>query len=265
MSDRAAMIRLQRELASIQAEKIPHVVARPSERSMLTWHFVLHDLPIEAPYTGGVYWGKLVFAREYPLKPPSIYMLTPSGRFETNVRLCLSMSDFHPECWNPSWRIESILVGLLSFMLDTNEPGTTGGIYASPLKRREYARSSFDFNRRHQEFSQLFPEFCDQAKAYTSCGFFLDPPSPSALQTLQARAEADAREVLSGGTPVIGAAARGGVDRGDARRAPQHIGTPAAVAAFTFLLFLASLLGFFSAHVGAQSDGDRYMGRNPWR
>ena len=26
-------------------------------------------------------------------------MLTPSGRFETGTRLCLSMSDFHPETW----------------------------------------------------------------------------------------------------------------------------------------------------------------------
>lgn len=33
---------------------------------------------------------------EYPFKPPAIMMLTPSGRFATGTRLCLSMSDFHP-------------------------------------------------------------------------------------------------------------------------------------------------------------------------
>ena len=32
------------------------------------------------------------------------------------VRLCLSMSDYHPESWNPSWSIETLLVGLQSFM-----------------------------------------------------------------------------------------------------------------------------------------------------
>ena len=30
-------------------------------------------------------------------------MLTPNGRFKTGIRLCLSMSDYHPETWNPLW------------------------------------------------------------------------------------------------------------------------------------------------------------------
>ena len=36
--------------------------------------------------TGGYYWGKLVFPKEYPFKPPRIEMTTPSGRFQTNTR-----------------------------------------------------------------------------------------------------------------------------------------------------------------------------------
>ena len=142
MAEKAALTRLRREYAIIQqSPKIPHIVARPSETNILVWHFVLHDLPAETPYRGGVYEGKLVFPREYPLKPPAIYMLTPSGRFDINTRLCLSMSDFHPESWNPSWRIESILVGLVSFMLDPSEPRTTGGMHTSEGKRRDYAPS----------------------------------------------------------------------------------------------------------------------------
>ena len=34
----------------------------------------------------GRYHGKVVFPNEYPFKPPSIYMLTPNGRFETGRR-----------------------------------------------------------------------------------------------------------------------------------------------------------------------------------
>ena len=49
---------------------------------------------------GGVYHGKLLFPAAYPFKPPSILMLTPNGRFAVNQRLCLSMSDYHPESWN---------------------------------------------------------------------------------------------------------------------------------------------------------------------
>lgn len=45
-------------------------------------------------------------------------MLTPNGRFVTNTRICMSMSDYHPETWNPLWSVASILTGLLSFMLE---------------------------------------------------------------------------------------------------------------------------------------------------
>lgn len=43
-------------------------------------------------------------------------MITPSGRFQINTRLCLSISDFHPDTWNPSWTVSTIIMGLISFM-----------------------------------------------------------------------------------------------------------------------------------------------------
>jgi hypothetical protein len=61
---------------------------------------------------------KLKFPADYPFKPPSIYMCTPSGRFATGQRLCLSMSDFHPETWNPGWSVATVATGLLSFMCE---------------------------------------------------------------------------------------------------------------------------------------------------
>lgn len=61
--------------------------------------------PPDTPYVGGLYHGKLKFPDDFPFKPPSIYMLTPNGRFETDRRLCLSISDFHPETWVPTWSV----------------------------------------------------------------------------------------------------------------------------------------------------------------
>ena len=98
-------------LASVLAS-----VLRPS--NILEWHFVIKG-PKDTPYVGGSYHGKLIFPSEYPYKPPAIMMLTPNGRFNTNTRLCLSMSDFHPETWVPAWSVASILNGVLSFMLES--------------------------------------------------------------------------------------------------------------------------------------------------
>ena len=38
-------------------------------------------------YEGGYYHGKLVFPKEYPFKAPSIYMVTPNGRFKVTIFL----------------------------------------------------------------------------------------------------------------------------------------------------------------------------------
>ncbi len=112
--------------------------------------------PSETIYHGGHYHGKLIFPPEYPYKPPSIMMLTPNGRFATNTRLCLSMSDFHPETWVPAWSVASILNGVLSFMLE--ETSTVGSIDARPAERRRLALRSHAFNRKTPLFCELFPQ-----------------------------------------------------------------------------------------------------------
>ena len=73
--------------------------------------------------------GKLMFPNDYPWKPPGIMMITESGRFKVNARICLSISDYHPESWNPVWPIRSIIVGLTSFFVtNLNTVGSLNGV-----------------------------------------------------------------------------------------------------------------------------------------
>lgn len=72
--------------------------ALPSPSSLLEWHYVLEGAD-DSDYKGGFYHGKIIFTSQYPFKPPAIVMLTPSGRFEPGAKICLSLSDFHPESW----------------------------------------------------------------------------------------------------------------------------------------------------------------------
>lgn len=125
------------------------------------------------PYEGGYYHGKLKFPSEYPLRPPSVLMLTPSGRFKTNRRLCLSMSDFHPESWNPMWSVSTILTGLYSFMLE-NSP-TLGSMDASVSQRKRLATQSLAFNCSDPQFRELFSDLVDLHRTVVLfCFAFLD-------------------------------------------------------------------------------------------
>jgi len=159
MAEKGALARLRKEYMRIQKEPVEGVEAAPCESNMLEWHYVVTG-PRGSPYEGGKYHGKLIFPPQYPYKPPSIMMTTPSGRFKTNTRLCLSMSDFHPETWNPLWSVSSILSGLLSFMLENAR--TYGSIESDDDTRRRYAAESLSFNLRDAQFNALFPHYRTQ-------------------------------------------------------------------------------------------------------
>eukprot|EP00750_Incisomonas_marina_P003276 INCI13042.3.p1 GENE.INCI13042.3~~INCI13042.3.p1 ORF type:complete len:1029 (-),score=161.50 INCI13042.3:433-3519(-) len=145
--------RLMKEYMRIARKPIPNVEARPLETNILEWHFVLHGT--DGPYAGGKYHGMLEFPVSFPMKPPAIKMLTPSGRFETNTRICLSMSDFHAEMWNPGWNVETILIGLLSFMYEES-PNAIGSLQDTDENRRKFAQQSEEFNMRNEIYVELF-------------------------------------------------------------------------------------------------------------
>uniref|UniRef100_A0A0K8TQ93 Ubiquitin-conjugating enzyme E2 J2 n=1 Tax=Tabanus bromius TaxID=304241 RepID=A0A0K8TQ93_TABBR len=153
-----AIARLRQDYLRIKRDPIPFITAEPLPSNILEWHYVVRG-PEDSPYEGGFYHGTLSFPREFPFKPPSIYMITPNGRFKTNTRLCLSISDFHPDTWNPAWSVSTILTGLLSFMLE-NTP-TLGSTKSFAYEKQQLARESIAFNLKNPIFCELFPDIAE--------------------------------------------------------------------------------------------------------
>lgn len=89
-------------------------------------------------------------------------MITPNGRFKCNTRLCLSITDFHPDTWNPAWSVSTILTGLLSFMVEKGP--TLGSIETSDFTKRQLAAQSLVFNLKDKVFCELFPDVAEEIK-----------------------------------------------------------------------------------------------------
>ena len=104
--------------------------------------------------------GKILFPLEYPFKPPDVMVITESGRFITNMGICLAISSHHPESWNPSYGVRNIILGLITFWL-CNE--WTYGCPNTPSneERVKIAQESREKVLDMQLFKDLFVPFKD--------------------------------------------------------------------------------------------------------
>ncbi|KTB04974.1 Ubiquitin-conjugating enzyme E2 6 [Nakaseomyces glabratus] len=160
MATKQAQKRLTKEYKMMVENPPPFIIARPNEENILEWHYVISGPP-DTPYDGGQYHGTLTFPSDYPYKPPAIRMITPNGRFKENTRLCLSMSDYHPDTWNPGWSVATILNGLLSFM--TGDESTTGSITTTQQEKKILAKKSMYYNTFNStRFKLVFPEIVEK-------------------------------------------------------------------------------------------------------
>ena len=133
-SSSAAVKRIMRELRELATTSNPDIAAVACEDSLFEWVFAIRGA-WDSEFAGGIYVGRIHMPAEYPFKPPGFTMLTPSGRFEINTKICLSISSYHPESWQPSWSVESALVALIAFM--QTEGGGAIGSLDCPKEDRE--------------------------------------------------------------------------------------------------------------------------------
>ncbi|KAG5523630.1 hypothetical protein RHGRI_035430 [Rhododendron griersonianum] len=149
-------------------EPVSHVTARPSPNDILEWHYVLEGSE-GTPFAGGYYYGKIKFPPEYPFKPPGISMVTPNGRFMTQKKICLSMSDFFPRgiFSSSSRKLESYVVCIkvtncINEQTQMDNSPTTGSVTTTVDEKQRLAKSSLAFNCKNATFRKMFPEYVEK-------------------------------------------------------------------------------------------------------
>ncbi|GFH25978.1 predicted protein [Haematococcus lacustris] len=136
----AGVKRILQEIKEVQADTSGDFIAEALEDDIFEWHFVIRG-PADSEFEGGIYHGRILLPAEYPFKPPGFMMLTPSGRFETGVKICLTISSYHPEQWQPSWSVRTALTALVAFM-PTPAGSAVGSLDYTKEERRALAIKS---------------------------------------------------------------------------------------------------------------------------
>ncbi|KAG9063189.1 hypothetical protein KI688_004790 [Linnemannia hyalina] len=133
----SAVKRIMQEARELVREPSTDFAANPLETDIFEWHFTIRG-PEETEFEGGLYHGRILLPNNYPFAPPSLMFLTPNGRFELNKKVCLSITGYHPEYWQPAWGIRTVLVAVMGF-LPTESKGAIGGLDTSVDARKALA------------------------------------------------------------------------------------------------------------------------------
>ena len=79
-------------------------------------------------------------------------MYTPNGRFATGSTICTSNSNYHQkDGWQPTWTIETMMIGFLSLFLEDNSTGQVhyNHVRTTTSQKKRYAKQSIIYNRKN--------------------------------------------------------------------------------------------------------------------
>lgn len=151
--------RLQKEFEIFQKEAKaglhPNIKVGFYDNNIMSWYYLFHKL--DDPYTDGVYMGEIKFPKDYPFSAPVINMLTPNGRFQAGVNLCVAgLTHYHNGSWSSMYKTPEVLVGLLSFFYDDKDVGHVGYERSNKETRRILAGQSRAYNEKIKAYRDLF-------------------------------------------------------------------------------------------------------------
>lgn len=150
--------RLNGELKNLEKNREEYYQVIQDTNDKLRFYFWLRG-DVNSSYKGGNYIGKIELPEDYPVNPGNFYMLTPSGRFNINSKICLTNSGYHKESWSPTWNIKNMVIGFVSVFLDDGTNGISH-IKESHQQRVQKAKDSFEYNiTNHKNITMKFDQF----------------------------------------------------------------------------------------------------------
>ena len=136
--------RIQKEFQNMINDPSDDFYANPIKDDMFCWHFTIRGPP-DTEFEGGLYHGIIKLPMSYPNRPPSIMFLTPNGRFDVNMDVCLSMTRYHKEEWQAAWTIRSMLEAIIAFFPVKEDHDAIGALDSSVESRKHFANLSMKY------------------------------------------------------------------------------------------------------------------------
>lgn len=136
------------------------------ENYLFNVHIVFPGPP-NTPYEGGLYHVIIQLSQLHPHILPKIFMITPSGRFKTELYpsgksrgICAPLTEHYPKPWKSIYGIDTVFRSFISCMCDDDNIGE-GLIVTSTAERKKLAKESLGRIAYDRELQWSIPGLVD--------------------------------------------------------------------------------------------------------
>lgn len=143
--------RLQNEMIKIMKNPITFFEICRDRIESFTLFFKING-PENTIFYGGEYIGKIVLPHGWPEIQPQLFMLTPNGKFNTDIDLLKRLTN-----WTPIISLHSLLISLTSYL--TNEKVTDIFYCQAIIHNPDYKKLAENSKKYNQEH---FSDICEQ-------------------------------------------------------------------------------------------------------
>lgn len=147
--NRVTIKRINGEIKMFMKNKTDNISIFHKHKNILEIYFKFKGNE-DSDYNGGEYICRILHNKDYPIKAPDLFILTPNGRFEIERKLCLTNTSYHQETWAPAaWNLETFINAFIS-VFHSDSSSDRIGIGHIKTKNKDqtikYARDSVSFN-----------------------------------------------------------------------------------------------------------------------
>ena len=125
-----ALKRLDFEFKQYKNDQSQFYVINPDPKNFYIWDILILT-PSDTIFEGGIFKCKITFSKDYPNKPPEFKFITefPHPNIYPDGKVCISIlnedipidkSEDISEIWNPSHSVNSIIMSIISILIEPN-------------------------------------------------------------------------------------------------------------------------------------------------
>jgi ubiquitin-protein ligase len=152
--------RIGAEIKKMNENRDPSYQIIQDEKHKFTFYFMFCGDPTSS-YNNGRYIAKIMLPNDYPQNPGDFYMLTPSGRFNVDRKICLTISAYHKDSWSAIWSINKMVIAFMSIFNSDDTHGISH-IKETDHERKIKAHDSLNYNlKHHRDICMKFTQFID--------------------------------------------------------------------------------------------------------